>query len=84
MLVPSIFPFSHCVFQSLLLNLFTNDNISDWSKLKVFADDNFEFDESGVNFSKRLENTVRKGEIACDKQFLLFPQCFQKTCTADM
>ena len=23
-------------------------------------------------------NTVRKGEIACDEQFLLFPQCFQK------
>ena len=24
-----------------------------------------------------------KGEIAHHKQFLLFPQCFQKTCTAD-
>ena len=22
------------------------------------------------------ENTVGKGEIACDKQFLLFPKCF--------
>ena len=29
------------------------------------------------------ENTLGKGEIACYKQFLLFPQCFQKTCTAD-
>ena len=29
---------------------------------------------------KRVENTVVKGEIACYKQFLLFPQCFQKTC----
>ena len=23
-----------------------------------------------------VENIVRKGEIGCDKQFLLFPQCF--------
>ena len=28
------------------------------------------------------ENTVGKGEIAPCKQFVLFPQCFQKTCTA--
>ena len=34
-------------------------------------------------FSKWLENTVGKGEIARYEQFLLFPQCFQKTCTAD-
>ena len=34
------------------------------------------------DFSKRIENTVRKGEIACSEQFLLFPQRFQKTCTA--
>ena len=33
---------------------------------------------------ERLENTVGKGEIARYEQFLLFPQCFQKTCTADM
>ena len=30
-----------------------------------------------------VENTVKKGEIAHYKQFLLFPLCFQKTCTAD-
>ena len=30
--------------------------------------------------SKGVENTVGKGEIACYKQFLLFPQCFQKAC----
>ena len=34
-------------------------------------------------FSKRVENTVGKGEIAHYEQFLLFPQCFQKTCNAD-
>ena len=30
-----------------------------------------------------LENTEGQGEIAGDKQFLLFPQCFQNTNTAD-
>ena len=32
------------------------------------------------NLTKMAENTVGKGEIACYKQFLLFPQCFQKAC----
>ena len=54
------------------------------SKLKEFADDNFSFDENGRKFSSHLvENTVGKGEIARYEQFLLFPQCFQKTSTAD-
>ena len=53
------------------------------SKLKELADDNFEFDENGGKFSKQVENTVGKGEIARYEQFLLFPQCFQKTCTAN-
>ena len=35
------------------------------------------------SFPKRVESTVGKGEIAPYEQFLLFPQCFQKTCTAD-
>ena len=36
-----------------------------------------------AEFCKRVEKTVEKGKLACCKQFLLFPQCFQKTCTAD-
>ena len=31
-----------------------------------------------------VENTLGEGEIAHYEQFFLFPQCFQKTCTADM
>ena len=31
-------------------------------------------------FSKPVENTVGKGEIARYEQFLLFPQFFQKAC----
>ena len=48
--------------------------------MKAFADDNFRFDGNGRKFSKRLENTVGKEEIARYEQFLLFPQCFQKAC----
>ena len=51
----------------------------DSSKLKEFADDNFKFYENGGTFLKRVENTAGKGEIARYEQFLLFPQCFQKT-----
>ena len=51
--------------------------------MKEFADDNFEFDENGRKFFEWVENTVRKGEIAHAEQFLLFPQCFLKTYTAD-
>ena len=54
--------------------------IIDWSKLKQSADDNFEFRENSRKFSKWIENTVGKGEIARYEQFLLFPQCFQKAC----
>ena len=30
-------------------------------------------------FNKLFENTMEKGEIAHNEQFLLFPQCFQRT-----
>ena len=36
-----------------------------------------------ANSQKKVEHTVGKGEIARYEQFLLFPQCFQKTCTAN-
>ena len=54
--------------------------ILDPSKLKEIAVDNFKFDENGRKLSKRVENTVGKGEIARYQQFLLFPQCFQRAC----
>ena len=38
--------------------------ILDSSKLKKFADDNFEFEEKSGNSSKRVENVVGKGQIA--------------------
>ena len=60
------------------INLSPDDKILDRSKLKQSADDNFTSDENSRKFSKWVENTVGKGEIACYEQFLLFPQCFQK------
>ena len=53
--------------------------ILDSSKLKEFADDIFRFAKNGRKFSEWVENTAGKGEIARYEQFLLFPQCFQKT-----
>ena len=54
-----------------------------FSKLKEFADDNFEFDEHGGKFSQSIENTVGKGEIVLFEHISPFsPQCFQKTCLA--
>ena len=42
----------------------TRRQISDSSKQKEFADDNFKFDKNGRKLSKWVENTVGKGEIA--------------------
>ena len=57
----------------------------DSSKLKEFADDDFKFYENDKKYSKGVENTVGKGEIAPYGHFLPFPLYFQKTCrpTAD-
>ena len=62
---------------------FPKQQILDSSKLKELADDSFELYENGRKFSKRIKNTVGKGEIACYEQFLFFPHCFQKTCSPD-
>ena len=59
---------------------FPKRQIFNSSKLKQSADDNFKFDENSRKFSKGVENTVGKAEIARYEQLLLFPQCFQKVC----
>ena len=51
--------------------------------MKKIVNDNSKFDGNDRKFSNRVENNVGIGEIARYEQFLLFPQCFQKTCTAD-
>ena len=52
-------------------------------RTKEFTEDNFEFDENDRKFSKWVENTEGKGEIARYKQLFLFTLCFQKTFTTD-
>ena len=67
----------------MALTLSQTTNFRIFSKLKNFTDDYLKFNKNGEKLSKRVENTMRKGEIARYEQFLLFPQCFQKTCAAD-
>ena len=57
---------------------FPKRQILDSSKLKEFADDFFNFDESGKKFSKRVENTVGKGETDRYEQFLLSQSVFKR------
>ena len=83
MLVTSIFSFSHNVFKELCtqgryklgVNPFPNDKFWTHPKLKDFADDNFKFDDfmKMSKFTKKVENTGGKREIARFEQFLLFP-----------
>ena len=63
------------ILSVIAVYLFPKQHILDSSKLKELADENFKLDDNGSTFSKRVENTVRKGEIACYEQFLLFSQC---------
>ena len=46
-------------------------------------EDNFKFNKNCEKFSIRVENTVGKREIVRHKKVLLFPQCFQTTCTSE-
>ena len=55
----------------------------DSSKLKKFVDNNFKFDENGGNSQKGWKTSWEMEKKPCYEQFLLSPQCFQKTCTAD-
>ena len=58
------------------VNPLPDNKILDWSKLNSVADNILKriYNEKQVPY--RVENIVRKGEIACYKQFLLFTQCF--------
>ena len=56
-----------------LVSLFTKQQILDFTKPRELADDYFKFNEIGSKFSKWVENTVGKGEIA-GPQYLLFPK----------
>ena len=71
MLVTSIFYFSHNVFDRILCQVV----ISQYSVVN-----NSPFPKQALVYTclqkKSFENTVGKGEIVHNEQFLLFPQCF--------
>ena len=65
----------------VMLLAFPKRQVWDSIKLKEFADNNLKFDKNSGK-SKRIVKTL--GEPPRFEQFLLFPQCLQKICTADM
>ena len=76
--------FQHMVVSFFLtLNPFPNGKFFTLFQTERVCRRQFQIDENSRKLSKRAENTVGKGEIARYEQFLLFPLCFQKTCTAE-
>ena len=59
-------------------NPLPDDKILDWSKLEKKLQTTFKsaFKMENKSVPYRVENIMRKTEIACYKQFLLFSQCF--------
>ena len=66
--------------QSMVLSFGKKLTLSqnDKSKLKEFVDNKLKFDKNDGMISKRVENTVGKGEIARHEAFLLFPEYFER------
>ena len=65
-----------CVCRFLTLSQTTNFRLFQTQRV---CRHHLKFDENGRRILKLVENNVGKGEIARHEQFLLFPQCFQKT-----
>ena len=68
--LPLYHAFPNCI------NSLPDDKILDWSEFKQIADDICKCIKNGKLVPYMVENIVRKGGIACYKQFLLFSQCF--------
>ena len=62
---------------------FPKRQILDSSKLKDFADDNFEPDENRRKFSKRVEKAVGKKEKLLVMSNFYFPTVVKRLVTAD-
>ena len=61
-----------CLKFSLKCKPFPKRQIFKSSNQREFADNNFRLHKNGGELSKRLENTVGKGEIVSNEQFLIF------------
>ena len=64
--------------QQNMLSTITRRQILDPSKLKDFADDNFEFDEHGRKLSRQVENNKLKRRNCSLRAISPFPTVFQK------
>ena len=62
----------------LHFNLLPDVKISDWSKLKAFADNKLSVTQNVKVVFHRIEDVVDKEENAGYQLFLLLPQYFQK------
>ena len=62
----------------MLVQLFTKQQIPDWSKLKAFADDKLNAAVMMISVFDRVESTVEKGENAGLPAFSPFPTVFSK------
>ena len=65
--------------------LYTFPNVKFYTftyKLNKLADNNFKFDEMAERSLNSCRNHCGKTRNRNNEQFLLFPECFQKTCTA--
>ena len=62
------------ILKARFINPLPYDKILDWSKLKQFTDDILKCIQNEKKVPYRVENIVRKGEIACYKQ--CFPQLY--------
>ena len=76
-------PYQTIMYLFILAQPFSHTTNFGLFKTERVFKNNFIFNENGTKFSKRVENIVGKGEIARYEQFLLFAQCFQKTCTGN-
>ena len=86
---PSVCPFVYKILVSLkalagILTLSQTTNVRLFKTESSLQATNFILDEDGRQLTILVEKAGEKEEIASYKQFLLFPQCFQGTCTADM
>ena len=77
----------YCILKSILMtyrfNPFAKTNFRVFQTERVCRQQ-FQIWRKWQKVIQRVENTLGKAEIARYEQFLLFPQCFQKACTADM
>ena len=68
----------------MALNPFPRDKFLNQAKLKPLADDKLNVTKMIISVFDRVENILGKKRNCLYKQFLLFPQCFEKASFPDL